>query len=1042
MGNSRLEITNQLGTRLAALHSLRSRGVVLAVVGEAGIGKTWTIQQVLREAKISSFSFHATNSSSTLLRTLPIPKKFPVWAARILERLTKGEFVDAQALTDALIAQLAGLAPIILHLEDLHEADAEHLELWQGLARIVNRTRGVGLLVTSRSQAPEPFETLKIEPLSNQETRDLLEAEVSSVLPVEACDWIFARSVGNPLFALEYFRFLARAGFLWNDASRWHWRVPPKDLMPVTVEALIERQITEACQTSEIRDALESKAMLSLNTASELWLEVSGLSNESLEASRVHLEQRGLFAGNEFAHPLFREVALKTSSLERRQHFARRALKAFEHDPEKAVQFVEAAKLEASESLAILERAAERSKVQGNSVQAARFLARAVEFATGESKGQLALKAANAIDDRIQALRLAEIAVALLPDDVEAIYCLAEQLALVSGQVDMERLLERLPEQERNGEEWLARLASLYKNTGDLAAVLQIWKEHSELHNSTQTSLVFSVALAMISYGQHDEADVLIDRILLVPDLSPKQQAQIFLVRGLSFLNRGKFQDAVLQMSKAIALSHMTDDLFLLTSLLFNRSNAYQALGQYPEALKDLNEAAQHSSDVGEVHLHAGIQMLRGEILKEFGHYEQAEELLLESRQVMAREPVPDHLADCEDTLSRLYLEWQPPHGSVLALRHAQASLEYARVVGRPRQIADKLYVAALAQARYGNHSHALELAQQALDMCGAPDLIEQRGTAFYALGLALEQLNQNDAAMVALQQALKLTGELKIELLAHKISLEIDRLTQNLEGARAHLVWFEERGLKNGANITRRYFPELDFSNKTRVSAESKTLQARLEVLGSMQLRQDQKVHTVRGQKRCELLANLLEARIAGRTEVSPLEFIDRLYPETLEGDAIASIRQLVFQTRSSLGEGLIQTTANGYALGAVDSDVEAFLKNADVHLWRGAYFEGISIQTQSDETVRDAVYHALLTRLPSLLETQASEIVRLCRILLEYDPYNLEVWKLNLQALRSGDNYRGLNKRYLECRAQLLEIGEHLPERWNEFLEPASLI
>ena len=148
------------------------------------------------------------------------------------------------------------------------------------------------------------------------------------------------------------------------------------------------------------------------------------------------------------------------------------------------------------------------------------------------------------------------------------------------------------------------------------------------------------------------------------------------------------------------------------------------------------------------------------------------------------------------------------------------------------------------------------------------------------------------------------------------------------------------------------------------------------------------------------------------------------------------------MFQTRSSLGEGIIQTTANGYALGVLDSDAEAFLKNGDVQLWRGAYLEGVSIQTQSDETVRDAVHHALLTKLPAMLETEPSQVTRLCKILLEFDPYNLEVWKLNLQALRSSDNYRGLSKRYLECRAQLLEIGEHLPERWNEFLEPASLI
>jgi hypothetical protein len=38
-------------------------------------------------------------------------------------------------------------------------------------------------------------------------------------------------------------------------------------------------------------------------------------------------------------------------------------------------------------------------------------------------------------------------------------------------------------------------------------------------------------------------------------------------------------------------------------------------------------------------------------------------------------------------------------------------------------------------------------------------------------------------------------------------------------------------------------------------------------------------------------------------------------------------ALKQTVFKTRASLGQGLVVTTAGGYALGAMESDVEVFL-------------------------------------------------------------------------------------------------------------------
>ena len=57
-------------------------GVVLGVYGEPGIGKSWTLQQVLAGLVCRHLSVHATLSDSDLAAALPKPKKLPAWAEK------------------------------------------------------------------------------------------------------------------------------------------------------------------------------------------------------------------------------------------------------------------------------------------------------------------------------------------------------------------------------------------------------------------------------------------------------------------------------------------------------------------------------------------------------------------------------------------------------------------------------------------------------------------------------------------------------------------------------------------------------------------------------------------------------------------------------------------------------------------------------------------------------------------------------------------------------------------------------------------------
>ena len=215
---------------LAQLKALRLKreGLALGLWGEAGIGKSHTVRELLREVPCRSLSFHATTPMSELARALPAPPKLPAWAEGLLRRLERGEHLENEKTATALSAVLGGLAPVILHLEDLHEASPERLELVGKLAAMIRRSKGAALLVTSREAPPEPFAAFRLEPLDTESVRRLLEGETGAPLPPEALEWIYTRAAGNPLFTLEFFRHLARRGFLWNDGKKWRWRSPPQ----------------------------------------------------------------------------------------------------------------------------------------------------------------------------------------------------------------------------------------------------------------------------------------------------------------------------------------------------------------------------------------------------------------------------------------------------------------------------------------------------------------------------------------------------------------------------------------------------------------------------------------------------------------------------------------------------------------------------------------------------------------------------------------------------------------------------------------------
>ena len=179
------------------------------------------------------------------------------------------------------------------------------------------------------------LESLRLLPLDLPHSTALLEAEVGAVLPPEASAWIFSKAAGNPLFTLEFFRHLARQGLLWNDTKRWHWREPPSDAMPLTVEALIEQLLFDPSDSPESRLALQARALLEIRIPqlmldSDIWAQVAGLDLPELELAELYLRRRGILNTSGFVHPLFREVTFKQLSGADRAALATRAVQVLQ----------------------------------------------------------------------------------------------------------------------------------------------------------------------------------------------------------------------------------------------------------------------------------------------------------------------------------------------------------------------------------------------------------------------------------------------------------------------------------------------------------------------------------------------------------------------------------------------------------------------------------------------------------------------------------------------------------------------------------------
>jgi DNA-binding SARP family transcriptional activator len=622
----------------------------------------------------------------------------------------------------------------------------------------------------------------------------------------------------------------------------------------------------------------------------------------------------------------------------------------------------------------------------------------------------------------------------LQPDHFDAIHLRARVL-MAQGQVESARaLLQTIkPEEGASRPRWWLHWWRFMSFTGGADTAWTIYETHSEMHDLLLIEDQAQLAYHMVHRGLPERAEAHINALLKRSDLTPATRVFVMNVQGSMAIAQNQFQRS-LDLSEAIYKYHQDTPnprprMSIL--LLSNRGLNRYYMGLFEAARQDCEEASKRYLERGFITLASRVRISVGEILIAQGLYAEAEHALLEARTVFSAGQ--KDLVICEYNLAKLYLIWHPTNANTFALKHARAATKLASQGALAYRVS-ALFWLIQVELKFG----AFETVLHALNELEV--LTKDHPNKYlwhWAQGMYLSQSHHFEAARQHLNRALRLSvNEYDGE---HQwMQLELHRVNNDIVAARVVLETCRRTGFMAGVTLALRYFPQL--ADVPSMPAPVMPM-FRVNVLGSLQIVINGVTKSLRGAKRKRLVALLLEAQLGGRNECKYNELIEVLYPNSTDGDARDSIKQLVFQWRNQYGADSIVTTDHGYAFGAVSSDAAQFFETGETTLWRGAYLEDIEESSAlAFETVREALYDALKMRIAALVaEKSPAEAARIARIVLEAEPFDSDVLALALRALHAQGSYSSLSRIYKRSRETWLEVGERLPERWSEFLGAA---
>jgi tetratricopeptide (TPR) repeat protein len=260
-----------------------ARPRVVAISGEAGIGKTTLIRQLEPEVRLRAGSLVIGRCLEADLKPPYAPWAEAIHAIRRIERQTGApprEWRELSRLVPALgsgepsdvrggskyalldeIAEYIRLAaqerPLVIVLDDMQWADGAS---WDTLEYLVPQLENERVLICMTVRAEEAvgeplerrrrlsrserFHEITLGRLTRDEMRQWIEAAFHrQEVGRELLAFLYRHTEGNPLFVVQVLRTLVDEGAIWYSGTQWEWRPVSELRLPVAVGDLISRRL-------------------------------------------------------------------------------------------------------------------------------------------------------------------------------------------------------------------------------------------------------------------------------------------------------------------------------------------------------------------------------------------------------------------------------------------------------------------------------------------------------------------------------------------------------------------------------------------------------------------------------------------------------------------------------------------------------------------------------------------------------------------------------------------------------------------------------
>jgi tetratricopeptide (TPR) repeat protein len=233
--------------------------------------------------------------------------------------------------------------PLLLVFEDLHWIDAETQALLDSLVESLPKAR-ILLLVNYRPEYRQAwggktyYTQLRIDPLPPDGADSLLDGLLGDDATLEPVKRLLnARAGGNPFYLEESARSLIETGVLVGQRSAYRLAKPIEEIrVPPTVQAVLAARIDRL--EPEVKRLLQTAAVIGKDVPFPLLLAVADLPEEPLRAALAHLQsaeflyEASLFPELEytFKHALTLEVAYGSLLQEQRRAAHARIVGAME----------------------------------------------------------------------------------------------------------------------------------------------------------------------------------------------------------------------------------------------------------------------------------------------------------------------------------------------------------------------------------------------------------------------------------------------------------------------------------------------------------------------------------------------------------------------------------------------------------------------------------------------------------------------------------------------------------------------------------------